>query len=396
MYKFFRMVFISICCLGLLSSTVNAQGNENFSSVAEQFSGENPNSKAKIDHRPFTDYLFDTVFPGGRSKKFLGTLKAKKYSGSNIRIDQALAPSRFEGGRIFLPYFNADQIDFFQTYQEGLENVSNMRAISKFNKNEQLAYWLNLYNVIVINRLIEEYPIQNLKNLMESKKGRVSFKNEKVTRIEGVRLSLKEIENILFTNFESPLVAFGLWQGAIGGPRLLNYAFTAKNVQKELKANAVEFVNSNRGLRPPRGSKMKVSKFYKMMLPAFGTSEDDILSFIKLYADPNFVTGVQQVTSINASIFDWRFADILNGTIHSGKESQFGGLQTANGGGTMDAVGSSVGSSDNTFKPETLYRFILDKNPKGSLVVLPPQVQAFVAGIIENNEVLIPIVFTEE
>lgn len=396
MSKLFRIVLISIFCLGFLSSNVYAQGNENSSSLTEQFAGENAKSKAKIDHGPFTDYLFDTVFPVGRSKVFLGTLKSEKFSGSNIRTNKVLSPSRFEGGRIFLPYLNADQIDFFRTYQEGLENVSTMRAISKFNKNEQLAYWLNLYNVIVINRLIEEYPIQNLKNLMEPKRGRDSFKNQKVTTIEGVRLSLKDIENILFTNFDSPLVAFGLWQGSIGGPRLLNYAFTAKNVQGELKANAIEFVNSNRGMRPPRGSKMKVSKFYEMMRPAFGTSGDAILNFIKLYADPGFVSGVSQVSSINPSIFDWRLADILNGNTHSGKESGFGSIQEANGGGTLDAVGSSAGDGDNAFKPETIFRFIMNKDPDGTLIVLPAQVQSFVKGIVENNEVLVPTVFAEK
>lgn len=396
MVKIFKTTFILIFLVGIYPDLGVGQENENFTNIAERFSGNNPNSKAKIDHSPFTDYLYDTVFPGGRSKKFLGQKKVETYRASHIKTTETLAPSRFEGGRLFLPYFSADHVDFFLAYQEGLENVSNQRAISKFNKNEQLAYWLNLYNVIVINKLAEEYPIQNLKPFFKSKKGKPSFKDEKVTTIEGLPLSLRDIENILFSKYDSSLVAFGLWQGAIGGPRILNFAFTGENVWRALEKNAVEFVNSNRGLRPPRGSKMKVSEFYEMMLPAFGNSENDILNFIKRYADPNFVTGVQQVTSISPKIFDWTSADILGGVLHSGQDTQLGGLQASQGGGQIAAAGISTGGSYGGFRPDAIYKFILDKTPTGPLTILPPQVQEFVIGILENNELPTPNITTEE
>ena len=249
----------------------------------QRFSESDPSSKTRIDHQALTDMLKKTVFVVGNSRGFLGNEKPAQYINSKINITQSLTPSRFEGNRLFVHDFTDYHIDFFRDYKTGLENLSERRALGTFNKGEQLAYWLNLYNVIVINKLVDEYPIQTLKPLRSSKSGNKSFWDEKVTTVGGVPLSLRDIEKILFNNFNSPLVAFGLWQGSIGGPKLQNQAYTKKNVWRLLENNAVEFVNSNRGLRPPRGSRMKVSQFYQWVLPAFGTSEDHVLMFIREY-----------------------------------------------------------------------------------------------------------------
>ncbi|MEE8294784.1 MAG: DUF547 domain-containing protein, partial [Sphingomonadales bacterium] len=274
MFVLKKILFTSFI-LVIISTTGFAQS----AGVAERFSEHDPTSTVRINHQPLSDYLDLTVLPVGRSYGIMGDERPDTYRASRIKTSKALSPSRFEGGRLFVSAFAEEHKYFFEAYQNGLENLSNRRSLSTLNKNEQLAFWLNLYNVVVINKIVEEYPIQKLKNLRSTKRGKQSFWSEKVTTIEGVSLSLRDIERILFENFDAPEVAFGLWQGSVGGPALLNYAFTGRNVRRALEMNALEFVNSNRWLRPPTGSRMKVSKFYQWMQPAFGTSEDHILMF---------------------------------------------------------------------------------------------------------------------
>ena len=378
------------------------------SGVADRFSENDPNSTVRINHQPLADYLEATVFPVGRSYRVLGNEKADSYKGSRIKTAKALSPSRFEGGRLLFHAFTEDHKAFFRGYQEGLERLSNRRPLSTLNQNEQVAYWLNLYNVIVINKLVEEYPVQKLKKFRSSKRGKTSFWTQKTTTVEGVRLSLTDIEKILFKNFNSPLVAFGLWQGSIGGPSLLNKAFTGRNVWRSLERNAVEFVNSNRGLRPPTGTRMKVSDYYEWTMAAFGTSPDHVLMFIKEYSDPNFIAGVSGVSTLNFKIYDWGIADLLGGSKHTGTSNQLGGVLTAGSGGpdsSTSGLGRSQGISAAPGASEgavasinTLGNLnsILTLTPTGSLEGLPQNGVDLIMGIKQNTKLPVPVITTEE
>lgn len=388
MFSFFRITLISLFGLVLVSSQAFSQTGD----VAERFSGFNASSKAKINHEPLTEFLAETVWEVGRSNSFLGSEKPDAYRNSRIKTAKPLAPSRFEGSRLFVHAFTEGHKTFLLSYQEGLELLSNRRAIAKFNKNEQLAYWLNLYNIIVINKIIEEYPIQNLKPLRSPKRGKNSFWNEKVTTVEGIPLSLTDIEKILFSNYDSPLVAFGLWQGSIGGPRLLSKAYSGSNVWNLLEKNAEEFVNSNRGLRPPTGSRLKVSNFYEWMMPAFGTSDEHVMMFIKEFYDPNFVTGVEGVSSLSFKIYNWQIADVMGGTLHTGSKSKLGGVLT---GKTMVVGGAGEGGGD-IGGSLAFYELSRSMEAHGPYATLPDDFIKLITGVAKNTKMPVPNITTEE
>lgn len=405
MFKFKNFVIIFASLMFLTDAGFSYAQN-----VAERFSDHDPNSTARINHGPLSEYLQATVLPVGRSYRIIGNDKPDSYTGSRIKTSKSLSPSRHEGSRLLLGFLVEGHKDFFISYQEGLERLSNRRPLSDFNKNEQAAFWLNLYNVIVINKLVEEYPISNLKSLKRSKRGKQSFWDEKVTTIEGVALSLHDIEKILFTNFDAPEVAFGLWQGSIGGPKLVNYAYTGRNVWRALENNAVEFVNSNRGLRPPTGSKMNVSDYFEWVMPAFGTSEAHVLSFIKEYADPNFVSGISRVSGLNFKLYDWKIADLSGGNKHSGQSSQLGGVLTAGTrpGGPLGSrnMAESVAIAPNAHARTAItmplidvmgfLKMVLDKTPTGPMEGLSSSAMETLTGIRQNTKLPVAVITSEE
>jgi len=281
----------------------------------ERFSEYDEESKTVINHDPLTSTLANSVLPFGRSKTRLKTYAKKEYF-KNSRIPKILngSPSRLEGNRLMIHAFSDDHRAFFKGYQAGLENLSLRRPLRNLNKNEQLAYWLNLYNVIVINKLIEEYPISQLKSLRKKDQ---SYWDRKVATIEGVPLSLSDIEQILIHNWDSPLVIYGLFQGSIGGPTLLREAYTGATVWALLETNAREFVNSNRGVIPKKKD-LVVSKFYGWVKGAFEDSDQVLLDHINAYADPAFMGDISHLTTVKYSYYDWFITDILEGRTHAG------------------------------------------------------------------------------
>lgn len=388
----FKIFIVSTLSLFILATPAIGQESVDYSKIWERFSESNLTSKSKINHDPLTDYLSISVLVVGRSKAVLGNGKPASYRNSRIKTAEDLSPSRYEGSRLLIHDFTDDHKDFFLAYQEGLELVSARKPLKKFNKNEQLAFWLNLYNVIVINKLIDEYPINNLKSLRSTNLAKKTFWTKKTTTIEGVPLSLIDIEKILFNNFNSPLVVFGLFQGSIGGPRLRNEAYSSSNVWSLLESNAVEFINSNRGLRPPKGQTLTVSKFYKWVLPAFGTSKDHVLRFIKTKADPNFIPGVDNVSSLNFKIYNWQIADVMGGTKHTGGHNQMGGILT----GQSTVVGAPAGVGGTAGGLMDSYKLIDNMQKKGYLAQIPDIFFNLLVGIQQNSQRPTPVITTEE
>jgi len=311
---------IVLLTLGIFSGSSFAQNDQNTQiNVIERFSTYKATSKSRIDFLPLTEVLQATVLPFGRSKGILGTEgKSKKFVNSNISFGN-YGPSRYEGNRLFLHSMGEDYEMYYSDLIAGLENLSNSRPLSSFSKDAQLTYWLNLHNMIVVRELIREYPIRKLNGFKKGKRGNPAFWDQKVVTIEGVPLSLTDIEKIVMGNWESPLVIYGFFQGSIGGPTLARNAFTSDNVWQQLEKNAVEFVNSNRGARP-KGSKMLVSKFYAWTAAAFDNSNQKILEHIKEYSDPAFHGNISGISTINPGYYDWMVADLAGGLVHGGTD----------------------------------------------------------------------------
>ncbi len=316
----------------------------------EMFSRFDAASKTKIDHQILTDVLQESVFPMSPATKRLGWKnKQRRGTGSNLSITVNSSPSRFEGNRLMIHAFSDAHTEFFKTYQEGLERLSEQRPLFSFNQDEQLAYWLNLYNVIVMNKIIAEYPISNTKKF---RKDHNSFWQEKTARVEGIPLSLEDIENIVVSNWRNPLVIYGFWQGSVGGPSLPRQAFTGENVWTLLQRNANEFINSNRGVIP-KEDRLVVSEFFEWLKAAFDNSDEAVLRYIKANATADFMGDLSRYDTIAYKYYDWQVADLVGGNLSGGTKFAAGMRADLN----LELTGSAKGIFNN-FPPQAQALFI--------------------------------------
>lgn len=382
--KFNSDIFILLGLISFLITGIFQNAAAEGGTVWERFSEFDPESDVVVNHNPLSEMLVGTVFPMGKSRYRLGQKgKNQKVTGTRIASTTSSKPSRLEGNRLMIHAFTKDHKEFYAGYQKGLENLSERRALATLNHNEQLAFWLNLHNVVVINMLIEEYPISKLKRVRLGHKGKGSYWSQKVTTIEGVALSLDDIENILYHNWDSPLVIYGLFQGSIGGPSLQRVAYDGKGVWKQLEESAVEFVNSNRGVRV-KGSKAEVSLIYDWGKAAFGGSDAAVLAHIQDYAHTSFHgSDLSGLTSVKYKTYDWQVADLLGGTKHTGYKSNYAAFlanfNSVQGGagetqfGGVDVTGWMVknyGSSEFNLRD-----------------IFPPQAFAIITEAYRNNDI---------
>lgn len=130
----------------------------------------------------------------------------------------------------------------------------------QYSKDEQYAYWVNIYNAITVDLILEEYPVRSITKLG----GLFSFGpwDEKVVTINGKTLTLNDIEHrILRPIWQDPRTHYAVNCASLGCPNLQSLAFTAQNSERLLDQAATEFINSGKGAKQ-QGNKLIVSSIY--------------------------------------------------------------------------------------------------------------------------------------
>jgi hypothetical protein len=118
-------------------------------------------------------------------------------------------------------------------------------SIDKLSREEQLAFWLNAYNAVVLRTVIDHYPIQARSSEYPAKSIRqIPGAFERLQhRVAGRTLTLDQLEQTVLSTFHDPRVYFALGRGAVGSGRLRSEAFTGARLEEQLADVAAECVN---------------------------------------------------------------------------------------------------------------------------------------------------------
>lgn len=236
-----------------------------------------PTSEASIDHGAWTAFL-------------------QRY----VTHDEALGLNRVRYGAVT----DADRAAL-ETYIRKLEDT----AIGEYGRDEQFAFWLNLYNAVTVKLVLDAYPVNSIRDIGGGLFGRGPWDDE-VTSVAGTPLTLNDIEHrILRPIWNDPLVHYGVNCASVGCPNLLTRAYTAGNVRARLRENARAYVNSPRGVRFEDG-KLVVSKIYRWYREDFGGSEAGVISHLRRYAEPALSARLDAAGGIDGYAYDWSLNDV--------------------------------------------------------------------------------------
>lgn len=346
---------------GLLA--IGGQPSAAESVVPEPFQRFDANSDYTISYDDFTALLNILVVNTGRStREVVAPTRAKTGTRMKAKVKRQTAN---EGNRFYYEEVakNEGSKQLLLNIQTSLEQIPDEAPLEYFSRDEQLAYWLNLYNVTLLNQIIAEYPIRDLKKLFKGKK---SILNKKLLTVAGIPLSLNDIQfNILKNNYDNnPLIIYGLYQGYVGGPNIRKSAYTGADVHRALANNAMEFVNSNRGTYARDERVFRVSSWYGHSKAFFPNFKSDLSTHLLKYLEGPERTRLASATSIKPDISDWTVTD-LGGTRHEVGGSladsraalldSVKGTTPMDGGGVMGAA-VGAGSSSTVAKAQRLSR----------------------------------------
>ncbi|TGV18898.1 DUF547 domain-containing protein [Pseudoalteromonas sp. MEBiC 03607] len=280
-----------------------------------QFHQYNENSNITLEYTGYGQILSASVIDLGMSDRYRIT---SHTTAIGTRLSSNPKPSTAtEANRFYYDSYkeNPKMKQALQVIQKNMADLPNKINLSNLPKSELLAYWLNLYNLTVLNELVQQYPIKNLMRLLNEEP---SFFDKPRFNFNGNQYSLNDIEyNIVAPLFNNdPLLMYGYYRGYIGSPNLLDHPYTAKNVFTALTNNAVQFVNSNRGSVIDTHS-TRVSSLYLEKKNYFPNFEEDLTDHLQslVIQEPD---KDQVVQNLSFSIDNYDITDILGSDIPYG------------------------------------------------------------------------------
>lgn len=193
-----------------------------------------------------------------------------------------------------------------EAYIASLESID----ISEFNRNAQLAYWINLYNSVTVSVILDNYPVKSIRDITSGLIDPGPW-NEKRVDVNGRELSLNDIEHGIARPLwpDEPRIHYAFNCAAIGCPNLAQTAYTADNIMQRLQENAVLYVNDPRGVSISADGSLNVSKIFSWYRDDFGRSDAAIISHLQEYAKPDLKQALEQADRIDRYDYDWSLND---------------------------------------------------------------------------------------
>lgn len=232
-----------------------------------------------------------------------------------------------------LVYYKALQADRgrLTRYIASLNAPAVVSGYPKWSDDQKKAFWLNGYNALVLQTVVNHYPIRGTaKNYPPSSIRQIPGAFERTAHaIAGKQVTLDHIETTMLAELDDPRVYLALGRGAIGSGRLRSEAFSTKAVDKQLDESKAQFAITPRWAKVDALSgKVSISPIVSWRAPAFIEEYADdsfdlpkrepleraVIGFLRphlLAAEEEFIR--KNTFQLTYEPFDWRLNDLTGG-----------------------------------------------------------------------------------
>jgi hypothetical protein len=192
-------------------------------------------------------------------------------------------------------FLKANIIDGRVKYNAIKENPEALKAILHLAKDISVseseamnyqAFWINAYNLIVIDGIVKNYPLKSPLDVD-------GFFDKAKHSVGGKMITLNGIENeLLRAKFPNePRFHFVLVCGGLGCPPIINETYTPKKLETQLQLQATKALNDPNFIRV-EGSKVNVSQIFEWYKDDFERA-GGIVAFINKFKTSKLPEAVQ-------------------------------------------------------------------------------------------------------
>ncbi len=266
-----RRLVAGVLGAALLAATCGAPEPEEI----EGWDASDESSVERIDHGAWQDILDGHVAPDS--------------SGVNLVDYEGLAASAEDAAGL------AGYLDYLQ----GLDPRDYSRA-------EQMAYWINFYNALTVQVVLDGYPVDTIRDIHEGVVPYTGPWDDVHARVAGEDLTLNDMEHgILRPIWQDRRIHYAVNCAAYGCPHLLDTAFTADNTEELLETGARDYVNNPRGVDVVDEDFIVISSIYDWYTEDFGNTEESVKAHLIEYAEHDLAEFLRGFEGFIEYDYDW-------------------------------------------------------------------------------------------
>lgn len=199
-------------------------------------------------------------------------------------------------------------------YSMLLKELANFDPGTLKSREEQIAFWVNVYNIAAIKTIVDHYPVESIRSRKVHWLG--SPWGTKVFMVGGREYSLDEIEHsILLDGFRDLRIHFGINCASVSCADLLTVPYRSATLYRQLEKQGRKLLaNREKGLRIDRQrNTLFLSQIFKFDRKRFEALDGGVLAFIR----PFVAEGNRDIVSrgnpkIEYLDYDWNANDLKN------------------------------------------------------------------------------------
>ncbi|MGB5647904.1 DUF547 domain-containing protein [Muriicola sp.] len=162
-----------------------------------------------------------------------------------------------------------------------------------WSQHEKLAYYINLYNAGTIALILENYPLESIKDINRPW-------GKKRLRIGKDSISLGDLEHKILRKMNEPRIHFAINCASYSCPKLLNEAYTPAKMEKQLKAVTVNFINDS-SKNKITANRLELSAIFKWYKGDF-MEKRSLITYLQPYTKVTLMNDAK----ITYLPYDWR------------------------------------------------------------------------------------------
>lgn len=156
-----------------------------------------------------------------------------------------------------------------------IQQLSKNTPKSNWKHEEKLAYWINAYNALTVDLIIKHYPVESIKDIKHPWK-------QNLWTLGNDIYNLHDIEHKILRKMDEPRIHFAIVCAAKSCPKLQNTAYTASNLELQLRRATQDFIN-DASKNDISENDLELSKIFQWFTNDF-KQHGSLIDFLNQYA----------------------------------------------------------------------------------------------------------------
>ncbi len=188
--------------------------------------------------------------------------------------------------------------------------------VAALPKNDQFAYWINLYNISAVSTVVEGYPVKSIRDLSTDPIIRLNVFKKETIAIKGGKTSLDAIENAkIREGFKDPRIHFAINCAAKTCPPIRPEAYVGARIGAQLDDQVRKFMAGPYGAKFERDGDsltINVTKIMDWFSADFEKWGGGRAAFLRRFVAPDkqkMIDAAKGKIDFEFASYDWKLND---------------------------------------------------------------------------------------